>query len=79
MTIRPGVTPVPIPNTMVKPRTADGTMLATVWESRRLPDLIARGDPTKLGRSLAMPEVANALRETEKVSSVKPLKQKLYQ
>ena len=35
--IRPGDTPVPIPNTMVKTRSADGTMLETVWESRRLP------------------------------------------
>ena len=35
--MRPGDTPVPIPNTMVKPRTADGTILETVWESRRLP------------------------------------------
>ena len=31
-------TPVPIPNTMVKPQAADGTMLETAWESRRLPD-----------------------------------------
>ena len=30
-------TPVPIPNTMVKTQTADGTILETVWESRRLP------------------------------------------
>ena len=37
MAIRPGETPVPIPNTMVKARTADGTALETVWESRRLP------------------------------------------
>ena len=28
---------VPIPNTMVKPHAADGTMLETVWESRRPP------------------------------------------
>ena len=32
-------TPVPIPNTMVKPQAADGTALETVWESRWLPDL----------------------------------------
>ena len=31
-------TPVPIPNTMVKPWTADGTALETVWESRWLPE-----------------------------------------
>ena len=36
--IRPGETPVPIPNTMVKARTADGTMLETAWESRWLPE-----------------------------------------
>ena len=32
--MRLGVTPVPIPNTMVKTQTADGTILETVWESR---------------------------------------------
>ena len=36
--MRFGDTPVPIPNTMVKPQTADGTMLETAWESRWLPD-----------------------------------------
>ena len=34
-----GVTPVPIPNTMVKTQAADGTALETMWESRWLPDL----------------------------------------
>ena len=37
--IRPGETPVPIPNTMVKTRVADGTALETMWESRWLPKL----------------------------------------
>ena len=36
--MRPGETPVPIPNTMVKPRTADDTTLETAWESRWVPD-----------------------------------------
>ena len=36
-----GATPVPIPNTVVKPRRADGTWLATVWESRSAPGLIS--------------------------------------
>ena len=36
--MRPGDTPVPIPNTKVKTRTAEGTALETVWESRWLPD-----------------------------------------
>ena len=35
--IRPGETPVPIPNTMVKTWEADGTALETVWKSRWLP------------------------------------------
>ena len=34
-----GVIPVPIPNTEVKPFSADGTAWATVWESRTLPRL----------------------------------------
>ncbi len=36
--MRSGVTPVPIPNTTVKTRTAESTILATVWEDRWLPD-----------------------------------------
>ena len=36
--MRLGVTPVPIPNTMVKTQAADGTMLGTAWESRWLPN-----------------------------------------
>ena len=35
--MRPGDTPVPIPNTMVKTWSADGTILETVWESRWMP------------------------------------------
>ncbi len=37
--MRLGGTPVPIPNTMVKTQAADGTVLETVRESRRLPEL----------------------------------------
>ena len=36
------VPPVPIPNTEVKPDTADGTAWETVWESRSLPALFRR-------------------------------------
>ena len=36
------VTPVPIPNTEVKPATADGTACVGVWESRSLPGLFIR-------------------------------------
>ena len=32
------VTPVPIPNTLVKLYAADDTVLETIWESRWLPD-----------------------------------------
>ena len=49
--IRLGVTPVPIPNTMVKTQAADDTMLATVWESRRLPDF---GGYSSVGRAPAL-------------------------
>ena len=38
--MRPGETPVHIPNTMVKTWTADDTMLETTWESRWLPDYL---------------------------------------
>ena len=37
--MRYGVTPVLIPNTMVKTIAAENTMLATAWEDRWLPDL----------------------------------------
>ena len=40
--MRLGVTPVPIPNTMVKTQAADGTALETMWESRWLPELEKR-------------------------------------
>ena len=48
--MRYGVTPVPIPNTMVKTITADDTALETVWESRWLPDLC--GGVAQLGEHL---------------------------
>ena len=38
VTMRLWEIPVLIPNTMVKPQTADGTWLETTWESRWLPD-----------------------------------------
>src|SRR6185369_10288835 len=40
-----GVTPVPIPNTEVKPYGADGTARVTVWESRTPPGLIFKTPP----------------------------------
>ena len=47
--MRIGETPVPIPNTMVKTYTADGTALETVWESRWPP---VHGDIAQLGEHL---------------------------
>ena len=64
--MRLGATPVPIPNTMVKTQTADGTALETVWESRWPPNLneiktlfrIRKLQETKTRKNLARnPEV----------------------
>ena len=41
-----GVTPVPIPNTEVKPSSADGTWQETAWESRSPPDFSRRRPPS---------------------------------
>src|SRR5882672_10783563 len=46
------VTPVPIPNTEVKPDTADGTAWETVWESRSLPAVIQTRTPDAHVRSI---------------------------
>ena len=40
--MRTGVTPVPIPNTLVKTCAAENTMLETAWEDRWLPDSLLR-------------------------------------
>ena len=45
-----GVTPVPIPNTEVKPSRADGTPRETAWESRSLPDFFEEA-PESLSRT----------------------------
>ena len=37
-----GVTPVPIPNTAVKPTSADGTWGEIPWESRTPPDFLPK-------------------------------------
>ena len=36
--MRFGETPVPIPNTTVKTKAAENTMLETAWEDRWMPD-----------------------------------------
>ncbi len=38
-----GATPVPIPNTVVKTFSADGTAWVTAWESRTLPEIYLKG------------------------------------
>ena len=48
--MRPWETPVPIPNTTVKTRAADGTLLETVRESRWLPHYY--GGVAQLGEHL---------------------------
>ena len=45
--------PVPIPNTEVKPFSADGTWLETTWESRTLPDSMKKElTPNRVGSFL---------------------------
>ena len=44
--------PVPIPNTAVKPLSADGTWTAGSWESRSLTDLIMKSPTRKRGTLL---------------------------
>ena len=48
--MRLGVTPVPIPNSMVKTQAADGTLLETARESRWLPHYF--GGVAQLGEHL---------------------------
>ena len=36
-----GVTPVPVPNTVVKASSADGTAPGREWESRTLPEVLS--------------------------------------
>ncbi len=42
VTMAKGDPPVLLPNTEVKPFSADGTWLETTWESRTLPDSMKR-------------------------------------
>ena len=50
-----GVTPVPIPNTEVKPTSADGTWEETPWESRSPPDFSAERGPSGPRSSFSCP------------------------
>ena len=42
MPMRLGETPVPIPNTTVKTKAAENTILETIWEDRWVPDPIKK-------------------------------------
>src|SRR5215470_8467495 len=74
------VTPVPIPNTEVKPDTADGTAWETVWESRSLPAVI-ESDARELrlagvrvyGRSTVQPWRSSAHTAAANAATVKPM------
>ena len=44
-----GDPPVPIPNTAVKPFSADGTASFSTWESRTSPDPLRRGPLARVG------------------------------
>ena len=54
-----GGTPVPIPNTKVKPRAADDTVLETVRESRWLPE------PRKITKAVLIQETAVIIKRPE--------------
>ena len=66
--MREGATPVPIPNTTVKTFTADGTMRATAWESRWLPDIYI-----KMGWQLSRLERTPDKREVGSSSLLQPI------
>ena len=50
-----GATPVPIPNTAVKPASADGTWGETPWESRTSPEYFEEMGPRESGGPSAIP------------------------
>ena len=55
--MRLGVTRVPVPNTTVKPKAAEGTWLVTARENRRLPERVSTD------RGLWLVEVASSSQE----------------
>ena len=68
-----GATPVPIPNTEVKPSSADGTARETLWESRAPPGVLPKPDRifTPVGLLLCPSKLKSgdgALLQAERVS-----------
>src|SRR5690606_10808633 len=62
-----GEPPVPIPNTEVKPASADGTWGATPWESRSPPDIKRRrGHRAIDGPSFFHPEETRMARPSDR-------------
>ena len=63
--MRPGVTPVPMPNTTVKTRTADGTALETVRESRWPPEhvFLIEQRSCEVRKTVVLPEGQNYIKE----------------
>src|SRR3954447_2294370 len=71
------VTPVPIPNTEVKPDTADGTAWETVWESRSLPALFHRArEHTLAGLFLCTPSARNPMTDPADSADLATLEQR---
>ena len=68
--MRTGETHVPIPNTIVKPRTADDTMLETAWESRWMPEPFYESGKT-LSYNHERLHLENCTLEKERLSSFK--------
>ena len=54
--------PVPMPNTEVKPFSADGTWLETTWESRTLPDSTKKEPQTNVWGFFFVPSLLPSFR-----------------
>src|SRR5437867_808377 len=61
-----GVTPVPIPNTEVKPTRADGTAREAVWESRSPPHFFRKPAGTAGGLFSSAPREGTRMRYTSR-------------
>ena len=67
-----GVTPVPIPNTEVKPLSPDGTARASVWESRKLPELGQEGPVARPGLSCFLEGLTQRRKDAKKTRDTGP-------
>ena len=64
------VTPVPIPNTTVKTKAADGTALETMWKSRWLPDSFLKRCERKVSLASKEPRQEKTLRELRAANDI---------